>query len=239
MKVVSYGATDTGRVRKENQDNYIILEKPEYGSLLGVFDGVGGCDDGKLASSLAVKTLEELFLSGRLFSINDIFTLKKSMRSIALTIDEKINKEATSLNKTLSTTGSILFFYKEMYFISHVGDSKIFLYRDGSLFKLTKDHNLVENGVKTNILTQVIGSGTEISPYVSFENCFVRDRFLICSDGLTNHLSEQDIINIFNKEPNVENALLLMIDKANQRGGSDNITGIITAIDDDSVTIIN
>jgi len=239
LRIVSYGATDTGRVRKENQDSYVVLKNPGNGSLLGVFDGVGGCDDGKKASKIAVRVLEELYISGELFRQTDIFALKKSMRRISLIIDKKIKEEAKRLGQKLSTTGSILYFYKDMYFISHVGDSRIYLYRDGSLFKLTKDHNLIENGVKTNVLTQVLGTGTDISPYVSFENCFIRDRFLICSDGLTNYLTEKNIMEIFEREPNIENALLTMIDQANQRGGSDNITGIIAAIDDDSVTIIN
>jgi protein phosphatase len=217
MKHVFFAYSDIGRVRKENEDTYLYI-KNENRVLIGVFDGVGGCDDGKLASDLAKKFTEEFFLKNDLQTEN-IFEIKKYVENMVEYVNSKIRE--VSGEKSLATTGSIILFCSGNAFLVHVGDSKIFLIRDEEIFKLTPDH-IKEVGGKA-FLSQALGG--EIEPYFSFENIIKNDIYILTTDGLTLYLSEEDIKNEFLKN-SLDDAVLNVIKKANEKGGQDNITVI-------------
>ncbi|MFA7577594.1 MAG: protein phosphatase 2C domain-containing protein [Candidatus Muiribacteriota bacterium] len=217
-----YALSDIGRVRTQNQDNYIVIDNGEKGFLAGVWDGVGGCDDGKFASKTACEFSEKFFLENFSKSSDNIFTIKEKVENINLKAHLHIKELSNTDDKTYQTTSSILYIKDKNYFISHVGDSKIFLLRDNECFLLTKDHTVRESSV----LTQVLGHPNDITCHNVFENIFENDIFLLCSDGLTSFVKKEEISEIIQKENSLENSVISLINLANSRGGTDNITVI-------------
>ncbi|MGM0608980.1 MAG: PP2C family protein-serine/threonine phosphatase [Candidatus Muiribacteriota bacterium] len=223
-----YGHTDIGRVRKENQDSYLILNKPDKGYLFGVFDGVGGCDDGKAAAIMAQEAATEYFINNFAVECDSIFEISENMRQMLFFINSKLRRESEQKKKDFFTTVSILFIKNDNYFIGHIGDSKILLLRNREIFQTSHDDNLSKKRGEhySHVLTQVMGQN-QISPQINFESLFKDDFFILCSDGLTSYLSREDILKvILNNNYKCDDIVYSLIDKANEMGGKDNITVI-------------
>jgi protein phosphatase len=228
LNIEFYALSDIGRIRKENQDNYLVIDKGDSGFLCAVFDGVGGCDDGKYASEFLRNTLESIFFRNDMFGKKDVFFQQECIIKAVELLNSKLFEESERRGENLYSTMSILYLYEDLYFIGHVGDSRIYNIRDNTLFRLTKDDN-PEMG-NSNVLLQAVGTSAEIIPQVYFENIFENDYFLLCTDGLTNHIGEKFILETVCSSKSTDEKVIELIERSLSRGGLDNITAILVKI---------
>jgi len=234
MEYVVY--TNKGNVRPENEDSYLIKEAPH--PLFAVADGMGGHQAGEVASQLAVKILDSAE-----FDYQDI------LESILSTIEEAnreiFNKgQADSSNEGMGTTLSMGILYKNKLYIGHVGDSRIYLFRDNDLQQLTTDHSLVNelienrqitsqeafNHPQKNIITQALGTNDQLKIEVKEVGLFDGDILLFSTDGLHDMLRSDEINNLFAQNADLDKISSLLGNEALKKGGNDNITFIIIKI---------
>ena len=239
MRVVVGVATDIGRVRERNEDSYLV-DPPIY----AVADGMGGARGGAVASSLALDKVEELFHSGK-GSLGEL--IRSANRAVfeRSVSDSKVSGMGTTLTAaTVDERGAHL---------GHVGDSRAYLLRAGSLRQLTDDHTLVNRMVKAgeittqeagvhphrNVLTRSVGTEPEVDVDEKDIPLIDGDRLLLCSDGLTGMVTEPQIQAILVTTPDPQEAADRLIKAANRAGGIDNITVVVLDIrehGDDSPT---
>lgn len=222
-----YGATDIGLVRETNQDNFYIDKSVKWAV---VADGMGGHNGGETASSLAVGEIKKSMAQG--------VGLKESI-SNANTLVYRTSVENPELSG-MGTTVVLCEILGGRANIAHVGDSRAYLYRDGKLKQITKDHSivqqLIDSGTITeeqalyhpqrNLITRAVG--TEKNILVDYETLeiFENDYILICSDGLSSYVEEDKIVNIIENNKSGETVEKL-IEAANNSGGKDNVTVVL------------
>ena len=230
--------TDPGKVRSHNEDSVTIVKNLSGDYLLLVADGMGGHKAGEVASSVAVTTIGSRFQSlSSLGSKMDAITwLKEIIEEVNTTIikyaEEHVN--ATGLGTTLVC--AVL--TKDYLIFANVGDSSGFVFKSGKLYKVTKDHTLVnilvesgelrpeeaENHPQKNVLMKALGAAPKIEPDI-FDVETTVDGILLCSDGLTNMVSKEQIERVLNdKELDINEKIDKLILKSNLRGGNDNIS---------------
>jgi len=234
--------SDIGKAREMNQDSYYIsdLEKDDI-KLYILADGMGGYKCGEIASSLAVANT-------RNYIFNNFKNIKKDREGIlelikdAIEYANKIVHEKSQEDEELhdmGTTLDICLIYNNKAFIGHVGDSRVYRIRKNIIRRLTVDHSYVENLVregtitkeeaynhpKKNMLMKALGCNSLVEPDLICKGFFKDDLILMCSDGLTNMLRENEIYNLLLKNP--EKPEEALINNANELGGYDNITVII------------
>ncbi len=229
--------TDTGKVREHNEDNVIILsnEKNEY--ILAVADGMGGHKAGEVASAIVINHLTEEF-----YGLETLGTKENAidwLRNIVTEMNQKIfdyTKE-NSDSKGMGTTFVCAIKTNDYLLYGNIGDSSGFVIKNHKLHKVTKDHTLVNLLVSTgeltpeeakyhprkNVLMRALGANNPIDIDI-FEVELKISGILLCSDGLTNMLTESQIEKVLDEEENAEDAVLKLIHKANARGGNDNIS---------------
>ncbi len=232
--------SDVGKIRKVNED-YFGSFSGSFGSLLLVCDGMGGHKGGEFASRLAVETIRNYFEK-----LNDSYNISeeinKSLEAANTSIILKANEDP-DLNDMGSTVVLVLVKNGLAYYTS-LGDSRIYKLRDGVLQQITKDNSLVQQMVdskiitkdeakvhpKKNVITKALGTNDELEPeiYEPFE-LQVNDKLILCSDGLTAHVDEEEIFQLSENNPPQEAAQKL-VELANERGGTDNITVQIVAV---------
>ena len=237
--MLNIAKTNMGKIRKMNQDSFYVSED---GTLNILADGMGGYAGGEVASKIAVeatvKYLNEHFNKNKDYQKEDILQIIKEAIQFANIEVFKKSKETEELEQ-MGTTLEICLIYRDRAYIAHIGDSRVYRIRKGIMRKLTKDHSyvqtLVEDGTitkeeaehhpKKNMLTKALGCEETIEPDIMVKGFLAEDIILICSDGLTNMVSEGQIFNIINN--NIEIAAEELIKEANNNGGIDNITLII------------
>ena len=237
--MLTFARTDIGKERKNNQDYYYISDD---GGLNILADGMGGYAGGEIASRLATLSakdyITEHFDKNSEYEKEQILEIiQKAMEYANSQVHEKA-KEKPELEQ-MGTTLEICLIYKEKMFIGHVGDSSVYRIRQGIVRKLTKDDSyvqkLVEDGTitkeeaknhpKKNMLVKALGCETDLEVNVFYKKFLPGDVILICSDGLTNMVSEEQIYNIINND--ISQAAENLVKEANLNGGLDNITFII------------
>ncbi len=236
--MLTYYQTDPGKVRSHNEDSVAIVENQNGEHLVVVADGMGGHKAGEVASSLAVNEL-----SKRFSELSSIGTKEEAVVWLKEIIDEiniKILKYAEEhVDATgLGTTCVCSIITDDFLLFGNIGDSSGYVYKNGKLYKVTKDHTLVnillENGELTesaakvhpqkNVLMKALGAAEKIDMDIFDVERDVSGVFL-CSDGLTNMLTPEQVEKILNDENlDIEEQVNKMIMKANMRGGTDNIT---------------
>ena len=236
--MLTYYQTDPGKVRSHNEDSVNIVENASGEYLVVVADGMGGHKAGEVASSLAVNEL-----SKRFSELSSIGTKEEAVIWLKEIIDEinvKILKYAEEHIDAsgLGTTCVCSIITKDFLLFGNIGDSSGFVLKKGKLYKVTKDHTLVnillENGELTesaakvhpqkNVLMKALGAAEQIEMDI-FDVEREVDGIFLCSDGLTNMMSPEQVEKILNdKELELEEQVGKMIMKANMRGGNDNIT---------------
>lgn len=233
--------TDVGKARDLNEDSYYVPQEDDDLKLFIVADGMGGYNGGEIASSLAIKAaknyIETNFISTPKDRESILELIKSSMQYANMVVYER-SKEDDEL-KGMGTTLEICFIYENKMYIGHIGDSRIYRIRKHIIRKLTNDHSYVETLVKDgkitreeakthpkkNMLMKALGCTEYIEPDVFVRGFLKDDIVLMSSDGLTNMIDEQEIFNIITN--NKENASEMLIQKANDNGGYDNITALI------------
>lgn len=234
----------TGNVREKNQDNFwcdnVYLESENDGlseclyavkrtkstSALCVFDGMGGESHGEMAAYIAAKSFDELIAGKSICSPHSF------LAESCLEMNSKICDYQNMYNiKRMGTTAAILMYGHDGVYICNVGDSRIYKYRAGSLVQLSHDHvhSVVYEGKKAP-LTQCLGipeSEFIIEPYVNKVKHRNKDRYLLCSDGLTDMVSDEDIFGVFNQGMSIQKTAEALMEMALNNGGIDNITVIV------------
>ena len=239
--IIAYGKSDIGKTREMNQDAYYISESSSEVKLYILADGMGGYKGGEIASKLAIKCTKSYIENNFKETPKDkdslIQLVASSMEYANMVVYEK-SKEDPDL-EGMGTTLEICLVYNNRAFIAHVGDSRIYRIRKEFMRKLTKDHSyvqkLVEDGTitkeeadrhpKKNMLMKALGCNAFVEPDVTIKGFLKGDTIIICSDGLTNMLTQEEIYNIATNK--FEYAPSDLIEKANKKGGYDNITVII------------
>lgn len=245
---IKYSAcSDKGLVRKANEDSFLVL--PEKG-VFCVGDGVGGLNYGDVASKTAVDTVEKFFLnsSGNSNSFSLIFPFfknkneDKSIEDLFFSVNEKLFEINSNSPKKMATTLSLVYINSDSVKIGHVGDSRIYLYRNNILEQKTHDHSLVAelqrkgilsvesalNHPQKNIITRAMGAEQSINPDIFSFDINPDDLLLLCSDGVTSMLNDQKITEILSENTrDIENKAKKIVEAANANGGKDNITVIL------------
>ena len=244
--------THTGLKRKNNEDNYLIGAGDKfannYGRLIAVADGMGGHAYGEIASKIACEGLAKIF-KVKPPSDNDIFYY--SIHQLENTIHQLHNKILdeslkNSAYEGMGTTLSVLLFMKDKALIAHVGDSRIYRLRQERLECLTVDHTMAQfliaekeffpedaiNHPARNILTQALGIEIEkIDTRV--EAIKPGDLFLLCSDGLYDMVSDDDLLELLTVPPPSKQSVCgQLMDAAMNNGGRDNVTVIVVKLQD-------
>lgn len=236
MKIVA--RTDAGLVRDNNQDSYAAFEFSDSVAFAVVCDGMGGAAEGALASSEAVRVIKER-VSDRFFDdMSDI-----SIKSLLVSAIENANRHIYDLSLTdekyegMGTTVVAALIANSYVYVAHAGDSRAYKKGGGALMQLTKDHSVVqrmiENGQITreeakdhpdkHIITRALGVDETIKVDFCQESFDENDLLILCSDGLTNYVTAEDIYKLTDDGSYFDYANRL-VDLANQNGGGDNIT---------------
>lgn len=229
--------TDPGKVRSHNEDAVIIEKNDNDEYLLAVADGMGGHKAGEVASSLAIEHLKKSFLDKD--TLGDKNSAITWLRSIVTEINNAIfeyTKENVD-SKGMGTTLVVALRTNDYILFGNIGDSSGYVVKNGELHKITKDHTLVNLLVSTgeltpeeakyhprkNVLMRALGANDPIEIDIFDVDTTVKGIFL-CSDGLTNMLTEGQIEKIINSDLSIEEMLVKLIRKSNSRGGTDNIS---------------
>ena len=239
MSYVNYcssGFTDIGKVRAENQDAFYIDGKA---NIYIVADGMGGLLNGSLTSRYMIEELPVL-LKEKMKHLE-----KKNKDNISVLLKNEVKELSNRIWERLGaksgTTVVLAFLQENDAFITHLGDSRAYLFNKGILQRLTNDHNianiLVESGSISSeeamvhpmrhMLTNYAGMRGGESPKVRMINLEPGNRILLCTDGLTSMLSEKEIVDVLKFEHNQKIVLKKLIDGANEAEGDDNITAVL------------
>lgn len=246
MNARAFGLSDVGRKRESNEDEFLV--EPSM-HLYAVADGMGGHAAGEVASRIAVDALRESLAArpdgrSRIDLGEAALSLQEAVHHANLRICDSV--QAHSERRGMGTTLVALLVRSERAIIGHVGDSRAYLLRDGSLRRLTSDHSWVNEQVKLgllspdaaqkhpmrNIVTRALGSRSEVTAEVSEEWIRPGDVFLLCSDGLNTMLSDGEIEQVLSRhESDPEAACRELVRRANERGGEDNTTVVVLHVD--------
>ncbi len=247
--------TDVGRKREHNEDNFLVDKK------LGLFvvcDGMGGHAAGEVASALAVRTVHDEVKKEKGL-LDDYVAGKKgadlvSKRDILNMLEFAVNRASSRVHaeaakdekkRGMGTTIVGILFAGNQAFIVHVGDSRVYHLREGAIEQVTEDHNVynelikrkkmtreqVEKLAPKNAITRAVGVYEHCEPDSLVVDVTDGDRFLLCSDGLSQYF-EDDLPGLTSglAEPDANVAVKKLIDTANERGGSDNITAVLVMV---------
>lgn len=233
----SFYLTDAGKVRDHNEDSVIIVKNNDGEYLMAIADGMGGHSAGEVASSIAIgylgKHFKETFL--HLNKVNAVNWIRDAVEEINTLIfqHEKTHPES----KGMGTTLVMAVLTKDYLLFGNVGDSSGFVMKDHKLHKVTYDHTLVNLLVsageltkeeasvhpKKNVLMKALGASLEID--VDIFDCDIEvSEILLSSDGLTNMLDKEQIEKVLLADGDAEDKVIKLIKKANNRGGTDNIS---------------
>ena len=245
MKLEAHGATDVGQQRSRNEDQYLVsLER----WLFAVADGMGGHAAGDVASRTAIETVDRLVGGARPESGLEQRTaeLVEATRAANVAIFEDAEREPERAG--MGTTLTILTVLPETRsrLVVHVGDSRAYLLRDGSLTQITTDHTWVQRQVElgklsprrarvhpySSVLTHALGVPDEERIDTLMGEIRDNDLYLLCTDGLTTVLEDDTIEQILNEGPDLPERARELIDAANHAGGPDNITVVLVRATD-------
>ena len=233
----SFYLTDSGKVRDHNEDSVIIVRNRNNEYLMAVADGMGGHSAGEVASSIAIGYLGKHF--------NDTFQnlskqeavdwLREAVTEINTLIFDHVKTHPES--KGMGTTLVVAILTKEYLLCGNIGDSSGFVMKSNKLHKVTYDHTLVnllvsagelteeqaKDHPKKNVLMKALGANNPID--IDIFDCDMKvSAILLCSDGLTNMLDEASIQKVLLSDLDVPDKVIKLIRKANNRGGTDNIS---------------
>jgi PPM family protein phosphatase len=234
-KVGSYAArTDTGKKRRRNEDAYVLAPP-----LFAVADGMGGAQAGEVASKLAAAALEDTD-PGRITGPERVASLiQEANRRVheRSSVDPTTSGMGTTMTVALVEDGGVV--------IGHVGDSRAYLVRDRQIEQITEDHSLVNELLKTgrlspeeaethpqrSVITRAVGTDPDVDVDSFVVDTRDGDVFLICSDGLTDMVADDEILDVVEHNlGDLDRAAKQLISAANRGGGEDNITVVAFSI---------
>src|SRR5437667_3317792 len=247
MDVKAYGLTDVGRQRQHNEDTFLV---EKTANLFLVADGMGGHAAGEIASRIAVDSISEFILHSKeddgtwphAYDEHYRRSTNKLMAAVRMAntrVLEAMRKDARL--RGMGTTVVACLADEDMMAFAHVGDSRAYLIRDGQLSRITNDHSWVFEQVQAgmlteaeaekhplrNVITRALGGALSVNPDATEVETRKGDVYLLCSDGLTGMVPEDEILRLVTENDNdLQKACEQLIETANERGGLDNVTAI-------------
>ncbi len=251
MTLSAFGITDVGRKRRHNEDAYLLdVER----GLFVVADGMGGHAAGEVASRITVESIQE-YLALRddegentwPFGFNNRYSMEGNLLTTAIKkANDRVIRAVHNRPelKGMGTTVVAALFDAERATLVHVGDSRCYLFRQHDLRRLTDDHSWVQEQVNAgiltpeeatshplkNVVTRALGGSPNVLPDLIEVRLEAGDSFLLCSDGLTGMMSDEEISAILASEGSAESRVRALVDLANDRGGVDNITVLLVDV---------
>lgn len=231
IKLKAHGLSDVGKVRQNNEDNYYCGTT----NLFIVADGLGGHSAGEVASEMTVSYVA----NGKPQNVDDL------VQRIA-EANNNVFLEAKKLGNDMATTISAMLVTGGKSYVAHVGDSRIYLIRADKIYAITDDHTPVMESLRAGLITEeqarthplkhmlsrTIGTHQEVEIDTISVDLEVKDIFVLCTDGLSNLLEEDDIYDVVKSSNNsTEEMCKKLVDMANYRGGVDNVTVVVTEIE--------
>jgi len=242
VELVVAARSDVGMIRAGNEDSF-HSKVDETGGIFIVADGMGGHAAGEVASEMAVEILRDQLSALRdLHDRNAADKVMNALRGANLAI---YNRTVTETDKQgMGTTASVLIVSGRRYLIGQVGDSRIYLLRDGALRQLTKDHSYVQEQVDagfltpeqaryhpySNVITRCVGASDDVEPDTFTGETRDGDIFLVASDGLTGMVDDRRLQQLLSSRAEPQRIVDSLIAEANGRGGLDNITAILVQV---------
>ena len=252
-----FAATDVGNVREHNEDNFLVDKKL---SLFMVADGMGGHAAGEVASAIAVRTIHEEikrerelltdFVAGsrgasRVTNKDILALLEHAVQRACSRIHEEA--QADPQKRGMGTTLSCLLILGGRGFIGHVGDSRIYMVRGGAVQQVTEDHTVFNELIKRgklskeqiekvghkNAITRAVGVYERVDVDTLMIEVLAGDQFLLASDGLTGYLENTEELGKYTSEDG-DSVTKNLVELAKQRGGKDNITGVLVRLGGDA-----
>lgn len=225
--------SEVGLIRKNNEDSYYI---DEVGGIFVVADGMGGHENGKEASRLAVDVfVEHLRQAGQEMSLTNLRDgLNKANAAV-------FGEQTRLAGGIMGTTFSAAVIAGDRLFLAHIGDSRIYRIRESSILQLTSDHSYLaelvrlgeldedalKNSTQKNVLIKAVGPEAVIDGQYLLETILPEDKLLLCTDGLYNLISDDELLAVINGSQSLQEAVDRLVELALLRGGSDNITVIL------------
>jgi protein phosphatase len=255
VRVRFHGRSDPGRRRDTNEDAYAYSGD---GGFCVLCDGMGGHSSGEVASRMAVDILAERLRAlssdggaagpaeraGRLERKRAVLAryVEESLRLANQAIFERgAREQGVAHGRSMGTTLALLCVAGDMGVVAHVGDSRVYRVRDGALELLTRDHSVTapefgstgRSGRKRKYVTRALGTRAEVAPEVRTIDVRAGDVFVACSDGLTDHVRDDEITEAVRASPPAEVKYLpsALINLANERGGRDNVTVVVGLVE--------
>ncbi len=245
IRFIFGNASDTGLVREHNEDYYGYFST-QLGEVFVVCDGMGGHNGGEVASRLAVESVNKSFSANTATSPEELLRTSIELANTVIWQTASENKDLFGMGTTI-----VLLFFPKGYgrtaFVAHVGDSRVYLIRNRLISRLTMDHSKVMSLVKLglitlkeaashpekNIITRALGIGPSVKVEVNEVKLTKGDRYVLCTDGISDLLSDEEILSL-SKKNDAQNLAEQLIKKANNRGGLDNSTVQVIDIESDS-----
>lgn len=235
MRRQVWGNTDKGLKREGNQDAYLVEDRL---GLYIVADGVGGHFGGEVASALAVETVREVVNHPRAVDFRPKDVLAQAYEEASHRIYDRATHEP-KLNG-MGTTMVMSYLRDNKIYLANVGDSRCYLYRKPYLWQLTEDHSLINEQIRLgmmteeqarrligkNVITRSVGFERDVFPDLLEREIFAGDTYIFCSDGLSGMVPDAEICHILNTNP-IEKTSQLLIQKALDHGGDDNVTVLV------------
>ncbi len=257
------GQSDIGRVRQNNEDNFLIADlgtgrvylipqkvthsQEQNRLLLAVSDGVGGANSGEIASSMAVHSLRVELLKRNRGPVSPFDRLVQAVEKANSLIWSESQNNPSRRGMGATITAALI--ERDVAYVAEVGDSRGYLIHGGRIKQITTDQSLVgilmergllsaeqaKNAPARNIILQSLGYQAEVKVAVTSIELAAGDYLLLCSDGLSNKLKDEEMHEIIAKHANVEDAVRELIETANRRGGEDNITAVLARFEGDAL----
>ena len=234
------GKTDIGLKRENNEDVFSISPKHDF---CLAADGMGGAAAGEVASKIFAETAIEIFSDNADGSEKQILYRVQKAYSLA---NEKILAHVTQhpSHRGMGCTAELLAFFNEGFILGHIGDSRTYRLRDGQLEQLTQDHTLVQQQLQEGLITseqakdhpmrnviyRAVGIKEELTIDLLNGKVYPEDLFLLCSDGLTDMIQDDQIQDILCSDIDINQKAESLIEFAKVAGGADNITVVLVAI---------
>ena len=244
-----YGLSDVGRRRDHNEDAFYISDEDHFAILA---DGMGGRHFGEVASNMTVEIVRERFANFFPPSLRKLRRIDQSRcaDTVVTLLDDWIRDanfavwrkgQSDEQYREMGTTLAMIYALPTAAVVAHIGDSRVYMLHQGTLLQVTHDHSFVNSQVDSgamtaeeaqlsaqkNIITRAIGTGRHVKPDFRIMHAGPGDRFLICSDGLSDMVADEVVRDVLDSEAPGQKKLERLVAEANANGGKDNITVLL------------
>ena len=235
--VSATGSTDPGLKREHNEDAFVLL--PSYDTF-AIADGMGGYAAGEVAARIAVDTLRECFDNARFGVVEEGVPRRGGELAAAVRLANQRIRDEASRDERKTGMGTTIVAARfspgrKRVYIAHVGDSRCYRIRDNEIRKLTVDHTLGEMGITgkaAHKLSRAVGVFDAVDVDLTIDEPHVGDFYVLCSDGLYKMMPDDHIRDIVTAAPDLDAAVSALVQRANERGGRDNVSVVLVRVDE-------